>query len=308
MKIIFFGTSEFAVPALRALKNAGFTVSGVVSVPDQPAGRERILTPPPTKKFATESGIPVFQPASLKDDTFFEEFESMAPDLCVVAAYGKIIPERYLSIPRYGFLNIHPSLLPKLRGPTPIQSAILYGDERTGVTIMKVDAEMDHGPILKMEETGIELNETYQQLHDRLADIGARLLVEVIPGYIDGSLIPYEQSHALASFTEIRPRIKSHIDWSVPSIEVHNWIRALNPDPGTWTIWQGALMNIRSSLLTNELSLETPGTIKKIGNEIAVSTPTTYIILKRVQLEGKKETSAIEFSQGHPDFIGSELK
>ncbi len=303
MKIIFFGTSEFAVPALEALHGAGFDLT-VITMPDKPFGRKKVLTPPPVKIAADKLGIKVLQPPKLKDDTFFEEFKSIAPDFCVVAAYGKIIGDRYISTPKHGFLNIHPSLLPKYRGPTPIQATLLNGDSETGNTIMQIDAEMDHGPILLQKKFVIEPDETFPQLHDRLSTEGAKLLLEVIQNF--DTYTPQEQDHSQATFVTIPTREEARIDWARPAKEIYNQIRALNPEPGTWTNFNGKVLNIKSAKLSASTS-NGPGVICKEYGHIIVGTTTSGIELLTIQLEGKKETSALEFSHGHPDFVDSKL-
>ena len=289
MKIIFFGTSEFAVPALKALNKSGFEITAVVTTPDQPAGRKKAITPPPIKIAADFLKLKILQPTKLRDNSLFEEFKSLAPDLCIVAAYGKIIPEEYLSVPKQGFLNIHPSLLPKYRGPTPIQTAILNGDTETGITILRVDKDVDHGPIFIKKHFSIELGETYQQLHDRLADEGAGLLLEVISNI--ENIIPEEQNHDQATFTKMLERADGKIDWSRPHQEIYNQIRALNPEPGTWTTWNDRILNIKDASFTK-----------------ATEGHNEQLKLLIVQLEGKKETSLADFLSGHPDFDISQLK
>lgn len=284
MKIVFWGTSEFAVPALKALHGAGFDLT-VITMPDKPIGRKNILTPPPVKVTAEKLGLKVLQPPKLKDDIFFEDYKSLSPDLCVVTAYGKIIGQRYLDVPKHGFLNIHPSLLPKYRGPSPIQTAIMNGDTETGVVITIVDADMDHGPILKQTTYNLQPTTTYQEAHDELAKIGAKLLVETIPEYIDGKIKPQEQDHSKATFCKMLERADGKIDWSRSPQEIYNQIRALNPEPGTWTTWKDKVFNIKSA--------------KLVDNKLE---------LLIIQLEGKKETSFPDFLSGHPDFDISQLK
>ena len=281
MKVVFFGTSEFAVPSLTALYEAGFDVT-VITMPDMPSGRNKIITSPVIKAIAEKFSLKVLQPKTLKDDLFFEEFKSLAPNICVVAAYGKIIPEQYLSIPKY-FLNIHPSLLPKYRGPTPIQTAILNGEEKTGITIMQVDKDVDHGPIFEQKEFVIEPDETYPLLHDRLAEEGAEILMDVIQN-ID-TITPREQDHSQVTFTKIYERADARIDWSRSAEEIYNQIRALNPEPGTWTMWNDKIINIKKA--------------ERIEGKLTLSL---------IQLEGKKETTLAEFLHGHPDFDVSQLK
>ncbi len=303
MRIVFFGTSEFAVPALEALHSAGFDLT-VVTMPDQPSGRKKILTPPPVKVAADRLGLKVLQPLKLRDDSLFDEFKLLEPDFCVVASYGKIIPDRYIQTPKYGFLNIHPSLLPKYRGPTPVQSAILNGDSETGVSIMQIDKEMDHGPIFTQKKFEIGSDETYPQLHDRLAHEGAQLLIEVIENF--EKYPPQEQDHTQATIIKIYTREDGKIEWSHPAQEIYNQIRALNPEPGTWTAWQNKILNIKSARLSAAVS-KGPGIVCKKDSKIIVGTSSGSLELHTIQLEGKKEISATEFSHGHPDFVDSQL-
>ncbi len=302
MRIVFFGTSEFAVPALEALHGAGFDLT-VITMPDKPFGRKKIVTPPPVKVAAEKLGLKLIQPQSLKIENFKLEIDK--PDFCVVAAYGKIIPQWLIDLPNKGFLNIHPSLLPKYRGPTPIQAALLNGDSETAVTIMQIDKDMDHGPILLQKKFIIEPDETFPQLHDRLAVEGAKLLLEVIRNF--NTYPMQEQDHSQATFVTIPTREEAQINWNRPAKEIHNQIRALNPEPGTWAHWGDKVLNIKSARLSQSTS-NAPGMICKEDGKIITGTSTHGLELLTIQLEGKKETSALEFSQGHPDFIDSQLK
>jgi methionyl-tRNA formyltransferase len=266
--------------------------------------------PSPIKKAALENNIPVFEPHNLKnDEEFFKQFKHLNPDLCIVAAYGRIIPSRYLELPKYGFLNIHPSLLPIYRGPSPVQSAIMNGDEETGVSIMKIDEQMDHGPILGITNYELRVTNYYKETENELAEEGAKLLLEVLPKYITGEIKPYDQDHAKATFTKMIVRHDGKIDWNKTAEEIYNQIRALNPEPGTWTTWNGKTLNIRSAEILNESAdeMEVPGTVKKINNFIAVATKKCYLILKQIQLEGGKEMDVKLFVNGHPDFLDSVL-
>jgi methionyl-tRNA formyltransferase len=296
MKLVFLGTSTFAVPALKALHEAGHEICAVITMPDQPVGRKQVVTPPAIKVVAQELELPVFQPATLKSDEFFELFKSWDCHVAVVAAYGKIIPERYLDALKHGFLNIHPSLLPKYRGPSPIQSAIINGDEVMGVTIMKLDKGMDTGPMLaqiKFHSSGTEM---FTEIHDKLAVLGAELLIETIPEYIISRLKPAKQDDKQATVTKMLTREDGHINWSRSSREIYNLIRALNPEPGTWTTWlarrssgeggKDRILNIKAAAIGD-------------GGELKLIT---------VQLEGKKEAPFAEFINGHRDFKISDLK
>jgi len=312
-KIIFFGTSNFAVPALKSLLSFGYHVIAVVTQPEKPAGRLRVTMPSPVKKAALENNIPVFEPHNLKnDEEFFKHFHAFAPDICIVTAYGKLIPSRYLEVPKYGFINIHPSLLPKYRGPSPVQAAIMNGDLETGVSIMLLDEQMDHGPILGITNYKLQITNYYKEIEEELAKLGAGLLIETLPRYISDEIKPWEQNHAEATFTKLLTRENGHIGWNNTAQEIHNQIRALNPQPGTWTTWKDKVMNVKNAesqcLEVGLSNIAELGTITKINNDIAVVTKKCYLILKQIQLEGGKEMDAKSFLNGHPDFLGSVLE
>jgi methionyl-tRNA formyltransferase len=287
MKIIFFGTPEFAIPALKALLIDKYDIVAVVTGPDRPRGRYKKIGPSPVKILAGEKKIKVFQPKSpSKDDIFFEEFNDLKPDLCIVSAYGKIIPNKMLNIPKFGFINIHPSLLPKYRGPSPIQTAILNGDKKTGVSIMKIDEKIDHGPVLAQRAPANGTSQLeFRKLHDELAKLGAELLINTLPKYIRGEITPREQDHDNATFTKLLTREDGKIYWSDRYSKIYNQIRALNPDPGTWTQWNNKVVNIKEAELVD-------GKLK----------------IKTLQMEGKKEMSLESFLNGHPDFDIYKLK
>ena len=252
-KIIFFGTPQFAVPSLRALHAAGWPITLVVTAPDKPTGRKQTLTPSPVKVAALELGLPV---ASAIDDA--------RADLGVIVAYNKIIPQSVLDRFPLGVINVHPSLLPKYRGPSPIQSALLNGETETGVSIMQIDAEVDHGPVLATERWQIPPGADYPTCEAALAQLGAELLVRTL----EANPAPQPQDHAAATFTKKFTREDGRIDWSRPETEIANKVRALNPNPGTWTTWSGKTLNV-------------------LG-------PDT------VQLDGGKPMTWAEFRRGHP--------
>ncbi len=237
-RILFFGTSDFAVPSLNALSKDGrFEIVGVVTQPDRPVGRHAILTPPAIKMAAQKLGIKeIHQPEKLKDEAFQSWIKEVGPscDAFVVVSYGKILPQWLLDLPKQGIINVHGSLLPRWRGPSPIQAAIAAGDTVSGVTIMKIDAEMDHGPLLATKETPIHPDDTGGSLHDRLADLGAEILPETLTGYLDGSIAPKEQDHSLATPCKILTRDDGKIDWNKSAEEIERLVRAYNPWPGTW--------------------------------------------------------------------------
>lgn len=317
IKIIFFGTSDFAVPALEYLIQNGYNITGVVTQPEKPIGRAKIVMPSPVKKFAQANNIPIFEPHNLKtDEEFFKNFKHLNSDLCIVAAYGKIIPGQFLDIPGYGFLNIHPSLLPKYRGPSPIQTAIANGDKETGVAVIKIDEKTDHGPLLGYVGYKLKDDNYYKDTEKELANLGGELLLEILPKYIKGEIELKEQNHSLATFTKLLAREDGIIDWNRPAEETYNQIRALNIEPGTWTRLrlksfggQSKILNIKTAGLLPDDNVEDnkPGTILSINNLIVVATKKCYLILKRIQLEGGKEMDASAFLNGHPDFLGSVL-
>jgi len=288
LKIAFFGTPDFAIPALNSLVNFGYNIVAVVTQPEKPVGRARVITPSPVKKFALGKNIEVFEPHNLKqDEEFFKKFSHLKPDICVVAAYGKILPKRYLEVPKHGFINIHPSFLPKYRGPSPIQTAILNGEDQTGISIMLMDEEVDRGPILASREFSI-LNFQFSN-HDELAKelfkLGAELLIETLPKYINGEIKPVPQNHSQATFTKMFTREDGRINWSDPPEKIYNQIRALNPEPGTWSVWKDKIINIKKADFADG----------KLQIQI-------------IQMEGKKETPFKEFLNGYPNFDISQLK
>src|SRR3989338_1190670 len=308
VKTAFFGTSEFAVPALKYLIQNGYDIIAVVTQPEKPVGRTMTIMPSPIKKSAIENNILVFEPHNLKnDDNFFKSFKHLNPDLCIVAAYGKIIPYQYLEIPRLGFINIHPSLLPKYRGPSPIQAAILNGDKGTGVAIIKLDEEMDHGAILANHKSQIINYKYYKELESELAEEGAKLLLDILPKYINGEIVLQEQDHSRATFTKILTRHDGKIDWNKSAQEIHNQICALNPEPGVWTTWQGKILNIKNVGVSNDNTKGDISSVVKLQNDVAVVTKKFYLVLREIQLEGGKEMDAKSFVNGHPEFIGSRL-
>src|SRR3990167_5956308 len=236
MKIIFFGTPDFAVTILKALIDAHMSPIAVVTTPDKPAGRGHIITSPPVKTFVEKYTIPVFQPEKLKDETFLHTLQNLNADVFVIASYGKILPQNLLDIPLKGTINVHPSLLPRHRGPSPIQGALLAGDDTMGVTLMLTDKEMDHGPIIAYSKWQMPHNTmTYSKLHERLAELGSQLLVETLPKWIAGEITPQEQNHAEATYTKILTKEDGHLNWKKSAEEIDRMVRALNPWPGTWS-------------------------------------------------------------------------
>ncbi len=244
IRTVFFGTPEFAVPCFKILFEPELSelidVVAVVTQPDRPMGRRQVLTPPPVKVAAQRRSLPVLQPSSIRQKTvdgrnFHASFKALSVDLAVVVAYGNIIPAELLQIPGYGFVNVHPSILPRWRGATPIQAALLAGDSVTGVTIMQMDEGMDTGPVLLTVKTAVEENETAGRLHDRLARKGAEALREALLGYLAGTLSPTPQSQEGVTSCGLISKEDGRIDWSRPAEEIERQIRAMQPWPGAFT-------------------------------------------------------------------------
>lgn len=308
-RIVFFGTPLFAVPSLERLITAGYDIAAVITAPDKKTGRKRALTPSPVKQAAAEHGLHILQPHSLKEESVYEEFAAMAPDLCIVVAYGKLIPRRLLDVPRLGFLNVHPSLLPKWRGASPIQTAILNGDEETGVTIMKLDEEMDHGPILTQHRIELDGTEYYPKLSDRLAAIGAELLADTVAKHLMDTIQPYEQDHDSATSCSMVTRTNARIDWGRPAIEAERMVRAYAGEPISWTKWRENVINIiRARAHRHQEPQTRPGTVLGFEDSVLVDTPDGTLELLELQPAGKRPMTAREFVNGHPELLGSRFE
>src|SRR5512136_1808091 len=309
MRVVFMGTPEFAVPALDALVHGVHQIVGVFVQPDEPAGRGRGVVSPPVKKLALRHRLTVHQPPSLRGSCELERLASLKPDVVVIAAYGKILPESFLRVPPHGCLNIHASLLPRHRGPSPIAAAILAGDEVTGVTIMVVTKKMDTGPILAQRQIPILPDDTTGTLAQKMSGLGADLLMETLPQWLGGKLTPQPQDNGKATYCKMIAKEDGLIDWHRPAIELWRKVRAFQPWPGGYTTWQGRTVKIIESV---PLSGEgTPGRVAAIGNEhgaaVGVQTGEGVLGLIQVQLEGKRVMSAAEFVRGQRDFIGAQL-
>ena len=309
LRIVFMGTPAFAVPSLDAVLRRGHDVLGVFTQPDRPAGRGRRLRPSPVKAFAERNGLPVLQPASLRsDEAACDQIVSMEPDAIVVAAYGLFLPEAVLKIPRHGCLNIHPSLLPKYRGPSPVISTILEGEKITGVTIMLLDEGMDTGPVLAQEKAAIGNEETSYELTLRLFELGADLLVQTLDEWVSGEVIPSTQNHDEATITRLLKREDGMLDWSESAATIDRRIRAFTPWPGTFTSWRGMTLKVlRGRAAPVEFQAE-PGTVCVGEDErVVVVTGSGALELEEVQLEGRAKSGALDFARGQRDLIGSVL-
>lgn len=309
IRIIFMGTPDFAVPVFKALAD-NYNVVAVVTQPDKKVGRKQVLTPSPIKQTSALYNIPVLQPIKIKED--YQTILDYKPDLIVTCAYGQIIPEAILNYPKYKCINVHASLLPKLRGGAPIQHAIMDGYDKTGITIMYMAKKMDAGNIISQVETKISSTDTYGSLHDRLSILGKDLLLKTLPEIINGTNASVAQDESLVTFGYNITKEDEKIDFSKSNIEVFNKIRGLNPIPGAYTTLKGKRLKVYNARLgdryyaTSEL-----GTIKDFTTDgICVVAGTTEIILTEVALEGKKRCSVKDFLNGvdKKDLLGEVLK
>ena len=309
-RIVFMGTPEFALPTLQGLIDS-YPVVGVVTQPDRPAGRGRSLQPPPVKQAALAHGLAVYQPKSLRTREALQRLQEWAPDVIVTAATGHILTKAVLALPTCGTLNVHASLLPRWRGAAPIQAAILAGDRETGVTIMCTDEGLDTGPILSQKAIPIAPRETAASLHDKLAQLGAELLLEKMPRWLVGELEPRPQPEGDVT---VAPRIHKkdgEIDWARSAQEIDRQVRAYTPWPGAYTFWKKRRLQVIAAFpLTDEILSDTtdpPGTVIAIGELPAVVTGRGLLRLDQVKLSGKQAMSGAAFIRGRADFVGSQL-
>ncbi len=287
IKIIFIGTPEFGAVVLEKLIKNNYKPILVITAPDKPVGRKQTITPPPVKLIAQEYKIPIEQPEKVSSIKY--QVLSIKADLIIVAAYGQIIPKDILDIPKFRCLNVHPSLLPKYRGASPIQTAILNGDAETGVTIMLMDEKMDHGKIVSSIKYQVSSDNTYESLSRKLAKLGAELLIETIPNWINGKIKPESQNESEATYTKILKKEDGKIDWNKSAEEIERQIRAYNPWPGSFTFFKKNNELIKVKILEADVS-------------------DNKLIIKKIQPEGKKPMDYKEFLRGNKGIIGVILK
>lgn len=299
MKIVFMGTPEFAVPSLAALIETGHEVAAVFTRADKPVGRKQVMTAPPVKILAQEKGIPVFQPNTLRGAETEENIARIRPDAIVVAAYGRILPQNILNLPRFGCVNVHGSLLPKYRGAAPIQQAVLDGEPVTGVTTMQMAEGIDTGDILLSERTQIGPEETSGELTVRLAGIGARLLIRTLSGIEQGTVVPIPQNDAASSYASMLTKERSPINWSHTADRIHDQVRGLSPWPGAATVFEGKKLKVRRTRRAGT-GTGVPGQILPGGELKVVCGEGTVLELLEVQPEGGKKMSGPDFLRGHP--------
>ncbi len=314
-KIIFFGASDFAFPHLKNLIADKYRILAVITNFDKPAGRKQVVNVSPIKNICEKFNIPVLQPEKAKES--YEKIKELNPDLIIVASYGKLLPEEIINIPKHGSLNVHPSLLPKWRGPSPIQYTILNGDQETGVTIILMDDKMDHGDILAqsiIKVPGARI--THKELEQVLAEAGSQLLLETVPKWMKKEINPMSQKESEATFCKYLTRDDGKIDWNTPAQEIEKKIRAFDPWPGCFCYWEktkGAIL--RMKIIKARIYDFPDKSLYPIGktlvapqNELCVQTSNGYLIIERLQVEGGKSMFSEDFIRGNNDFMGTVLK
>lgn len=314
MNIVFMGTPDFAVPSLRALLEAGYSIKGVVTQPDRPKGRKQILTPPPVKAEAAKHGLRILQPLKLRDPESVAELASLQPDLIVTAAYGQLLTKAVLDMPKFGCINIHASLLPKYRGGAPIHHAVMAGEAVTGVTIMYMAEGLDTGDTLSRVEVPILDTDTTGTMYDKLGEAGAELLLQTLPELLAERLRPVPQNHEQATYARNITRADEKIDWNRSSMEIYNQVRGLYPWPGAYTIWNGEVMKVWACLNPDLGGSESneeiegadsagppsaPGTVIRMNEQgIWVATGNGSLRLTEIQPAGRKRMTVEEFARG----------
>jgi methionyl-tRNA formyltransferase len=309
VRTVFMGTPQFAVTILESLLQSSCQVLAVYTQPDKPAGRGRPVVFPPVKRLALERQIPVIQPETLKSSEVVKKLASFQPELIVVAAFGAILPPEVLSLPEFACLNVHPSLLPRHRGPSPVANTILCGDELTGVTIMLMDVGMDTGPILAQEKVEISSMDTTGSLSSKLADVGARLLLETLPKWLGGELKPQAQDESQATYSKLINSKDAEIDWHLSAVELWRRVRAYNPWPSCYTWYQGKRLKIHKAIPCGDVAKGEIGEVVVLAESpgVGVVTMDGILGLCQVQLEGKREMAVEDFVRGKRDFIGCVL-
>jgi methionyl-tRNA formyltransferase len=319
MAIVFFGTPAFAVPSLRRLAAGGIQIAAVYTQPDRPAGRGRHTAPPPLKTTALELGLTVRQPESLRDPAALADLAALAPEAGVGVAYGQILRQEVLDIPPRGVLNVHPSLLPRHRGASPIPAAILAGDDQTGVSVILMDAGMDSGPLLAQRAVPIADTDTTASLMERLAGLAAELLAETLPRWLRGEIEPRPQDESLATKAPLLKKEHGEIDWTLPAVDIWRRVRAYNPWPGAYTLLEGTLLHVWEAWpLPGGAS--PPGTVVLLDDAqrdalppdadrdaFGVATGDGTLAVLVAQREGRRALSAGEFLRGMREFVGRRL-
>ncbi|MEW5717775.1 MAG: methionyl-tRNA formyltransferase [Chloroflexota bacterium] len=308
MRVLFMSTPEFGVPTLRKFFEQGYEIVGVVCQPDKPAGRGRQLIAPAIKRAALEHGLPIFQPDNLRAPEVIAALAQTQPELILVAAYGKYIPDEILNLPTRGALNLHPSLLPRWRGACPVTAAIAAGDAETGVTIHFVASEMDTGDILAQASVPLGDEDTTETMMARLAVLGADLYADTVARWLRGEIVPRKQDHTQATWCDRMTKAQGKIDWTQPAEKIARQVRAYQPWPLAYTFWRGQQLNILNARALNVAQdSATPGQVIQLDAGIVVATGNELILLRQVQLSGKRALPIADFARGARGFVGSVL-
>jgi methionyl-tRNA formyltransferase len=301
LQIVFMGSPDFAAVTLRRLAEH-YTVVGVVTQPDRPAGRGRALTPPPVKILAQQLGIALIQPERMREPEAQERLHQWAPDLIVVTAFGQILRKNVLELPRYGCINVHASLLPRWRGAAPIQAAILHGDRQSGATIMRMDPGIDTGPILTQRALEIAPDDTAATLSDRLASLGADLLIETLPGYLDGSIQPQSQQEEDATYASMISKEEGRLNFSHTAEALERRVRAFNPWPSAFIEWQGQPLKIHRARAAS-CADPVPGRRYVLDGLPSLGTAAGCLVLEEVQPAGKRPMNGLDFLRGSRQWV-----
>lgn len=309
MKIVYMGTPDFAVLPLRAMKEAGYEVAAVVTQPDKPKGRGKTMMPTPVKEEAVALGIPVYQPVKVREPEFLETLKEIEPDIIVVAAFGQIIPKSILTLPRFGCINIHASLLPKYRGAAPIQQAVIDGEKESGVTIQKMGEGLDTGDMISKAVVVLSPDETGGSLFDKLSAAGADLLVKTLPSIFDGTAVYEKQpEESPTPYASMITKQMGLLDFTKSAEVLERLVRGLNPWPSAYTFLNGKTLKVWKSSVGEENSSALPGTVVKTDkNGIHVACSDGVLILEEIQLEGKKRMDADAFLRGYPVETGTKF-
>ncbi len=309
MNVVFMGTPDFAVPTLEMLIEEGHTISAVVTQPDKPKGRGKKSSMPPIKEVAVKHDLPVLQPERIRgDESFFEHIQSLNPDVIVVVAFGQILPESILNIPKFGCINIHGSLLPKYRGAAPIQWSILNEEPKTGVTIMYMDKGMDTGDMLLKKEMLIDKLDTYETLHDKMKRVGSEALKEAWPLIVAGGKGREKQDNESATYAPLIEKRMGEINWHERTGHIDAKIRGLNPWPGGYTYYKGEVMKVWKALPNKDVHTAEPGTILEVSKEgLVVKTLDGCLLIQEIQMPNKKRMPVSEYIKGNALEVGTLL-
>lgn len=300
MKIVFMGTPEFAVPSLKKLIDAGYNIEAVVTQPDKPKGRGMQIVFSPVKEFALKMGIEVLQPDKIKgNEEFANKLKKISPDIIIVIAYGKILPETILNLSPLGCINVHASLLPKYRGAAPINWAIINGEKETGITTMLMDKGLDTGDILIKKAITILENDDAQTIHDKLSVLGGEILLDTLKKLSDGTLRPVKQNNSESSYAPIIDKTMGYIDWSKSAFEIRNLIRGLSPWPGCYTFYNNKMLKMWKADIIYYDGKELCGTVLSSNNELIVKCGVNALSITEIQSEGTKRMSIKEYLRGH---------